>query len=188
MYLCKLVRSVKMKQQIDTEIQFSGLKPGSYGYHYTLNSDFFKVFENENLSDGEVNFEVKLEKKERLLILNFTFSGRVRTICDRCLGDLEVPVEGEQTLCVKFSDSEESDDEDIVILPEKAYKIDLAQWMYEYVVIAMPMQCIHPDDPEGNPTCDPEMLKYISESEEGAEETQNELSIDPRWAKLNEIK
>ena len=71
---------------------------------------------------------------------------------------------------------------------KKDYKINLAQWMYEYVVIAMPMQCIHPDDPEGNPTCDPEMLKYISESEEGAEETQNELSIDPRWAKLNEIK
>lgn len=174
-----------MERQIDTEIQFSGLKPGSYDYHYTLDKVFFEAFENENLSDGTVEFDVKLEKKERLLLFNFTFSGTISTICDRCLGKLEIPVKGEQTLCVKFSDTETSDDEDVVILPEKAYKIDLAQWMYEYVVVAMPMQCVHADDEEGNPTCDPEMMKFITTEEQGP---QTSDEIDPRWAALKELK
>ena len=175
-----------MKNRLDTEIQFSGLKSGSYEYNYTLDKEFFAAFDNEILSDGEVNFVVSMEKKERLLIFNFTFSGKIKTICDRCLGELEVPVKGKETLCVKFSDNEESDNEDIVILPESAYKIDLAPWMYEYVVVAKPMQCIHPDDEDGNSTCDPEMLKYLTHTEEIAEEEEEPI-IDPRWDKLKEI-
>ena len=173
-----------MKNRINTEIQFSGLKSGSYTYSYTLNKEFFAAFDNEILSDGEVDFEVKMEKQERLLIFNFTFSGNIKTNCDRCLGELEVPVKGNETLCVKFSDSEESESEDIVILPESAYKIDLAPWMYEYVAIAKPMQCIHPDDENGDSTCDPEMLKYLEQEEECFEK---EPIIDSRWDKLKEI-
>ena len=174
-----------MKNRIDTEIQFSGLKPGNYQYNYALTKEFFAAFDNDILSDGEVNFEVNMEKKERLLIFTFTFSGKIKTTCDRCLGDLEVPVNGKETLCVKFSDDEESDNEDIVILPESAYKIDLAPWLYEYVVVAKPMQCIHPDDENGNSTCDPEMLKYLQQQEE--EPMEEEPIIDPRWDKLREI-
>lgn len=173
-----------MKNRLNTEIEFNGLKPGSYTYSYTLNKEFFSAFENEILSDGDVNFEVKMEKQERLILFNFTFSGKIITTCDRCLGELEVPVEGNETLCVKFSDTEESDNEDVVILPENAYKIDLAPWMYEYVAVAKPMQCIHPDDENGNSTCDPEMLKYLVHDEPTKEE---EPITDPRWDKLKEI-
>lgn len=175
-----------MNQYRETEIQFSGLKSGSYTYNYTLRKDFFDVMENENLCDGEVNFEVKLEKNERLLMFYFTFSGKVKTLCDRCLGELEVPVSGSETLCVKFSDTETSEEEDVAILPEKAYKINLAQWMYEYIMVAMPIQCVHPDDEEGNPTCDPEMLKYlVVEDEQPSEE--EEPTTDPRWDILKEL-
>lgn len=187
MYFCKLVRYVNMKQYRDTEIQFSGLKSGSYTYNYTLKKDFFELFENENLCDGEVNFEVVLEKNERLLMFDFTFAGKVNTQCDRCLGDIEVPVSGKESLCVKFSDTDTSEEEDVVILPEKAYKINLAQWMYEYIMVAMPMQCVHPDDEDGNPTCDPEMLKYLVDEDEMPSAEEEPIN-DPRWDILKEIK
>lgn len=175
-----------MNRYRDAEIQFSGLKSGSYDYHFTLEKAFFECFETEILTDGRVDFEVKLEKSERMLMFHFTFSGQVQTQCDRCLGELEVPVSGSQTLCVKFSDTETSDDEDVLFLPEKAHTIDLSQWMYEYMVIAMPMQCVHPDDEEGNSTCDPEMLKYlVNEDEQPSEE--DEPIMDPRWEKLKEL-
>lgn len=175
-----------MNRYKDTEIQFSGLKSGSYNYHYTLKKDFFESMENEILTDGMVDFEVKLEKTERTLMFYFTFSGQVQTQCDRCLGDLSIEVSGNETLCVKFSDTEVSDDEDVVYLPEKAYSINLAPWMYEYVVVAMPMQCVHPNDEEGNPTCDPEMLKYLVDEDE-AQSEEDEPINDPRWDILKEI-
>ena len=55
-------------QTSDTVIQFSGLKPGRYTYHFTLNDAFFETFENEELQHGAVEFEVVLEKKERIMV------------------------------------------------------------------------------------------------------------------------
>ena len=172
-----------MKPKVDTIVQFSGLKPGKYEYDYTLDNTFFEEFDNDELREGSVDFRVVLDKKERMLMFTFSFSGIVKSICDRCLGELDVPVEGENTLCVKFSDTETSDNEDVVILPETAYKIDLAQWMYEYVVVSLPMHRVHP---EGE--CDAEMLKYITEeSDEEPESEGNGSEIDPRWSALKEL-
>lgn len=191
-----------MECNVNTEIQFSGLKSGIYHYDYTLDDSFFSEFKNEKILGGKVFFDVKLEKKERLMLFFFAYNGKVRTECDRCLGEMEWPIEGEETICVKLSDTETSDDENVVILPESAYKIDLAQWMYEFVAVAMPIQCVHPDDADGNPTCDPEMLKYISDEIEPEDEDENEpfdendeneeneesREIDPRWEALMKLR
>lgn len=177
-----------MNANIDTTIQFSGLKSGKYKFEYVLDSSFFEGFENEELREGTVVFAVILEKSERHLMINFSFKGTILSTCDRCLGELEIPVEGEQTLCVKFSDTEFSEDEDVVFLPEDAYQIDLAQWMYEYVVISLPMVKVHP---EGE--CDAEMLKFICEEldeSEGEDDTVRELpdgETDPRWDALKKL-
>jgi len=172
-----------MKPEVDTVVQFSGLKPGRYEYEYKLGNTFFEAFENEEIREGEVNFKVVLERQERMLFFTFSFKGEVKSVCDRCLGDISVPVEGEETLCVKFSDTETTDDDDVVFLPENAYKIDLAQWMYEYVVVSMPMQHVHP---EGE--CDSEMLKFISDERIDDEETSEEQAeTDPRWDALKNL-
>jgi len=181
-----------MNSEIDTIIQFSGLKPGRYTYQYPIGDSFFKGFENEELREGSVNFEVVLERRERELLFNFAFHGTVKTTCDRCLGAMTVPVEGNEVLCVKFSDTETSDNEDVLILPENAYQIDLAQWLYEYIAVRLPMQKVHE---EGE--CDPEMLKYISEGHDGEDgeasgdesgcRTLGEGESDPRWAALKEL-
>lgn len=175
-----------MTSENSTIVQFSGLKSGRYEYGYVLDNTFFERYENEELRDGKVIFHVILERRERMLLFTFTFEGTVKSICDRCLGEIEVPVKGEETLCVKFSDTEESDDENVVFLPENAYQIDLAQWMYEYVAVSMPMQRLHP---EGQ--CDEEMLKYISEEREESDDTEiRELEdgeVDSRWAVLKNL-
>ncbi len=176
-----------MEHSVDTTIQFSGLKPGNYKYQYTLDDSFFSDYKNEKILGGEVVFDVEFEKNERMMMLYFDYSGKVLTTCDRCLGEMEWPINGKQVLCVKISDNETSDNEDVVILPESAYKIDLAQWMYEYIVISLPIQCIHPDDKNGNSTCDPEMTKYLSDADERTE-TSDETASDPRWDALKKLK
>ena len=79
-----------MKAKIDTTIQFSGLKSGKYVYNYVLDGSFFEGFENEELRDGNVDFAVILEKSERHLLINFTFKGKIKSQCDRCLGELSI--------------------------------------------------------------------------------------------------
>ena len=179
-----------MKPKIDTIVQFSNLKPGKYTYAYTLDNTFFEGFENEELREGKVDFEVILERRERMLVFDFRFKGEVYTTCDRCLGEMVLPVEGEERLCVKFSDTDTSEDENVTYLPEGAYQIDLGQWMYEYVAVRVPIQKVHP---EGQ--CNPEMLQYLSEEESPErasteEEVVKELSegeSDPRWDALKQL-
>lgn len=175
-----------MEHIVDTIIPFSSLKSGVYHYDFTLDDSFFSDYKNEKIQGGNVVFNVKLDRKERTLMFFFTYSGTVHTQCDRCLGELDWPIEGSQTLCVKFSDTEQSDDEEVVILPEKATQIDLAQWLYEYVAVAMPIQVLHPDDPSGAPTCDPEMMQFLSNEDDTT--SSHDTDPDPRWAALEALK
>ena len=168
-----------MSQKVDTTVRFSGLKSGSYRYDFNLDKEFFERFENEELRDGKVRIAAILEKNERVMMFDFRIDGEVTTQCDRCLGEIKVPIEGEEHLNVRLSDTETSDDENVAILPEDAFEIDLAQWLYEYVAVRIPMQHIHP---EGE--CDSEVTQYI-----GNEEVeQSEEEVDPRWAALKELK
>ena len=176
-----------MEQNVETVIQFSGLKSGVYHYDFKLGNSFFSEYKNEKILDADVVFNVKLEKKERMMMFYFAFSGELTTTCDRCLGKMTLPVEGEQTLCVKFGEEQESDDENVVILPESEYKIDLAQWMYEYVAVMIPIQCVHPDNADGQPTCDPEMMRFIT-NEDDEKQTGESDDIDPRWEALKQLK
>lgn len=171
-----------MRIKVDTSIQISGLKTGVYEYDYHLGESFFEPYENEELKECEADFHVKLEKKERLMVFSFSFKGQTRLECDRCLEKIIVPLCGEQTLYVKFGEQQASDDENVFFLAEDESKIDLAQWMYEFVAVAVPMVHVHPDDEDGKPTCNPEMLKYINDA------TPSDQEPDPRWAALTKLK
>ena len=182
-----------MGHKDDMTVRFSGIKPGVYTYEMLLDDTFFEGFKNEEIKGGKVHFDVKMERNERVTMLTFSFEGEVRTECDRCLGEMTVEVSGEEHLNVRFSDSETTDDEQVVILPEMAHELDLTPWLYEFVAVRLPLQHSHP---EGE--CDPEMLKYIKvESEKWEVESrgvppctpdEDDDYIDPRWEALRELK
>ena len=168
-----------MSRNDDTIVRFSGLKSGVYSYDFDLGGEFFGRFENEEICGGEVHVGAVLEKNERVMMFKFSLTGEVTTQCDRCLGEIKVPIEGEETLNVRLSDEEKSDDENVAILPESAFEIDLAQWLYEYVAVRIPMQHVHP---EGE--CDQEVTRFISAEDE--EKKGDE--VDPRWEALKKLK
>lgn len=168
-----------MSRNEDRIVRFSGMKSGIYTYRITLDDDFFQAFENEEIEGGKVDYTVKMERSERVTMLTFSFAGEVITQCDRCLGRMIVKVEGEESLNVRFSDTEQTNDESSVVLPEDAHELDLSPWLYEYVAVRLPMQHTHP---EGE--CDPEMTKYLAK-EENAHPSDY---TDPRWEALKELK
>lgn len=170
-----------MGQNDDMTIRFSGLRTGRYTFSYTLTDEFFDRQKNDEIRGGNVKIEVVLERMERMMMLTFHLEGQITTPCDRCLGDVVVPIAGEEHLNVRFSDTETTDNEDVVILPENAIEIDLTQWLYEYAAVRIPMQHVHPDG-----ECDPEVTRYIT-AEDGERE-QSDGEIDPRWEALRDLK
>lgn len=170
-----------MSRNDDMVIRFSGLKPGKYEYRFELDDLYFEGCENEELRGGNVEITAEMERGEQSLMFAFRIIGRVKTWCDRCGGEMEVPIEGEERLSVRFSDTATSDNEDEAVLPESATEIDLSQWLYEYVAVRVPMQHVHE---EGG--CDEETVRYLTTDEELAKHRSEEP--DPRWEALKALK
>jgi uncharacterized protein len=92
------------------------------------------------------------------------------------------PVRCENRLLVKFGKEIDDEDPEIISLSADEHELDLQQLLYEYIYLALPIKRVHPDDADGNSTCDPAMLKKLNELIV-EEETEN----DPRWDELRKL-
>ena len=94
-------------------------------------------------------------------------------------------------LIVKFGDEYNDENEELLIIPHTDYKLNVAQFIYETIVLSVPLKKIHPGVADG--TLKSEVLEKLKEFEiKGEVEKQtpgeniNE-TIDPRWNKLKDI-
>ena len=165
------------------KIPFVGLKEGLHHFNYELDASFFRQFPDSLIQDCRLFADISFEKKSRLFILNFDFSGVVATSCDRCGEDFDLPIHGTHTLYVKLTEPEgdEEEDIDVVWLDEHAAEVDLNPWLYEYAHLTMPYSKIHPDLPDVSTGCDPSVLARLGYKKEESEAT------DPRWDKLKNL-
>jgi uncharacterized metal-binding protein YceD (DUF177 family) len=92
------------------------------------------------------------------------------------------PVLCENRLLVKFGKTIEDIDPDILYLPVGENELDLQQHVYEFILLALPIRRVHPNDADGNSTCDPEMLKKLDELI-----VDEDLEEDPRWDELKKL-
>ena len=163
-------------------IPIGGLKEGRYNYDFEIDSRFFGDFEGSELTDGDLVARVELDKRSSLVELNVLISGKVNISCDRCLGVFEHPVECRNRLLVKFGKFHDESDPDIITIPLDEHEIDLKQYFYEYIMLAMPIQRVHPNDKQGRSTCDPEMIRKL-----GEHLINDEPATDPRWDELKKL-
>ena len=140
-------------------LNFKGLSIGTHRFEYAVNDDFFAAFEGAEVCRGEVNVELDLSRQASMLTLDFRMVGDVEVDCDRCLGEFRMPVGYNGTLLVKFTENPPESDGEIVWLHPVEGELNLAQYIYESILLSLPYQRVHPQDENGNPTCDPEMLK-----------------------------
>lgn len=152
-----------MNPFLDFEIPFTGLSIGNHHYELEVNDTFFSQFEYSRLHKGHLNVSLELEKKERMLTFFFRISGIVSITCDRCGGEFNLPLQGDEHLIVKFGEEYAEESYDMIVIPENDHKINLAPFIYEYIHLLLPARIIHPDDDNGKSTCDPEMLRKLQE-------------------------
>jgi len=162
-------------------IPFRGLKEGVHQFEYDIDGTFFKNFEYAELKEGKVKVALALTVSERMLIFDFSISGSVEVMCDRCLGMFDQAVEGREKLIVKLGDIAEEVTDEVVIISEGAHQFDISKYLYEYIALLLPMQHIHPDDENGETMCDREMISRL----EAMAESRH---TDPRWEALKALK
>ena len=169
------------------DIQFVGLKLGKHIYDYEINQTFFEYFEFDEFNTINVNLNIHLEKKTTLLELNFFGNGSVNINCDVSNEPYDQPINFNFNLVVKFGQEYNNENDSILIIPHGSYEINIAQYIYELIVLSIPQKRIHPGVEDG--TLNSEILRKLEDLSPNAdlkvESSSND--VDPRWNKLKKL-
>jgi len=118
------------------------------------------------ISDASIHVQLRLVKHTRFFELNFKLNGWVKVSCDRCLDPLRLDMASDVQMFVKFGNhagEDETEDNDVIILPYDQDRLDVAQYLYEYAHLNLPIRRVHPDDANGYSTCNADMFSKLNE-------------------------
>ena len=176
-----------MKPLKEFTIPFVGLKIASHHFDYKIDRTFFEYFEYEDFNDVNVQVKVDLNKKTTLMELHFNISGFVNINCDITNEPYDQPISNEFDLVVKFGEEYNDEEIDILILPHGAYEVNIQQYIYELIVLAVPLKRVHPGVNDG--TLNSDILEKLEElsPKTDLEHDINEEEVDPRWNTLKKL-
>ena len=178
-------------KQIETySIDLFRLSNSVHEYQFDFNDSFFELFDQTLIQKGEGKVILELDKSDRLLRLNFHIQGSIQLTCDRSLEEFDEPIDIDNKLLIKYGDVSEELSDEIIVIPRETQSLNVAQFIYEYILLSVPMKCLHPkfrNEEEEDDFDDAPKLVYSSE--DSKEENEVDPTIeDPRWNKLKEIR
>lgn len=168
------------------DVEFKGLKEGLHEFNCEAGDKFFGHFEQNLVSSGNVAIKVGLEKRSTFLKLHFKLKGWVELTCDRCLENYRQKLKHNAEILVKFSESEQEDDIDVMWVSPEEHRINLAQIIYEFIMLSIPLKKVHPTDKNGNSECNSTMLERLNQYNQS--EIKEKQKTDPRWDELKKLK
>jgi uncharacterized metal-binding protein YceD (DUF177 family) len=166
-------------------IPFIGLKIGKHQFDYQLDNTFFAHFDYDEFNDASIKVSVVLEKKSTMLTLEIKHKGTVNVPCDVSGEEFDLAIKGKLNLIVKFGDTYNDEHEELLILPHGEFQVNVAQYIYESIVLSVPLRRIHPGIKDGSLTDVIEKLEALAPKENKTIEQNND--IDPRWENLKKL-
>jgi uncharacterized metal-binding protein YceD (DUF177 family) len=173
-----------MDSLIPYSIPVRGLRVGTHQFDFQIDREFFRRFEESPVADGQIQVHFMLDKRPDMLVLHFQLAGTVKTDCDRCLAPIDLPIANAQSLIVKFSETEEAEDADVVYVHPEIQQLNIARYIYEYIILAMPIIKVYDCFSEANRPCNLEMLQYLSSENS---EPQAAPESNPIWEELKKL-
>ena len=146
-------------------IPFLGLKIGKHQFDYQVDNTFFAHFDYDEFKDASVKVNIILEKKSTLLELEIKHKGTVNVPCDVSGEEFDLAIKGNLKLVVKFGDAFNDENEELLIIPHGEFQINMAQYIYESIVLSVPLRRIHPGVKDGSLTEVIEKLESLAPKE-----------------------
>src|SRR6476469_8805916 len=170
------------------EIAFVGLKPGIHHFEYQIDDKFFAHYEKQDFSNCYAKIRLELDKKNSFMLLKFDIDGKVDVNCDRCGNPLTIQLWDEFKVVVKLVDdpdemNKQEEDPDVYYISRGESHLHLADWIYEFVNLSIPMQKMCKPEEIGGPHCNKEVLEMLKRMD-----AENERQDNPIWKGLEKFK
>ena len=163
-------------------LPFVGLKDGKHTFEFDIDTTFFNAFEFNEFDQPAVKVKLLFDKKPGLMNLSFAAHGSLGLTCDVSNEIFPYQINTSLDWIVKFGDEYDDDNDEFLILPHGSYQVNVAQPIYEMIVLAVPVKKLHPGVVDG--TLDSALLKKLEELQPKEEKLDNN---DPRWDKLKDL-
>jgi uncharacterized metal-binding protein YceD (DUF177 family) len=183
------------------KVDLKGMRQEVQTYEYLLDNQFFANIGGEDIQKGKVNITLFVTKADDIFDLTFRLKGIAVVPCDRCLDDMDYPIDTEARLIVKLGKDYAEESDEIVVIPESEGVINLAWFLYEFVALAISIKHVHSPG-----KCNKQMsakLKKHTAKLESDEENEDAFGMedeemldndeelegmtDPRWEALKNL-
>ncbi len=179
------------------KLPLKSIPAGTQEFSYHLDKAFFVNMENADVRDADVDVHLTVTHKNDVYDLVFHLTGTVTVACDRCLDNLELPVDTTYQVAVKYGDDYRDDADGMIEIPESDNFLNVAYMVHDTAALAIPIKHVHPlgkcnramstllkkhrahtpGDPDAE--LEDELLDGIDDADTG--EAQ---ATDPRWDAL----
>jgi uncharacterized metal-binding protein YceD (DUF177 family) len=173
----------------DYDIAFVGLKQGIHEYQYQVNDKFFEAYQQQDFRHCKANIKLTLDKQNGFMLLKFEIGGALETTCDRC-GSPVLPLNlwDEFNVVVKLAEepdqmNETEEDPDVYYIGRGESHLHIADWIYEFVNLSIPMQRMCSEEKIGSEYCDNDVLDMLRKGEDEPNSSDNSM-----WKGLEKLK
>jgi uncharacterized metal-binding protein YceD (DUF177 family) len=170
------------------EIAFVGLKPGVHEFEYRITDRFFEAYQQQDFEHCDVLVRLFLEKNQGFMMLRFEVTGTVDVSCDRCGNTLPLELWDEFNVLVKLVEEPEvmnmeEEDPDVYYISRTESHLHLADWIYEFINLSIPVQRMCREEEIGGPGCNKEVLAMLKKMDADAGKKEN-----PLWKGLEKFR
>jgi uncharacterized metal-binding protein YceD (DUF177 family) len=179
-----------MSRRREFEIAFVSLKPGVHEYSYSVNDTFFEAFQQQDFRHCKANIKLTLDKKSSFMLLKFEIGGALEVTCDRCNSNLPLELWDEFNITVKMVEdpevmNEQEEDPDMYYISQGEGHVDIANWIYEFINLTIPMQKACDFEKMDGPHCNTSALDLLKKMEPVKPAIKEE---NPIWKGLEKFK
>ena len=165
------------------KIDLKGLTEAETAFEWDVDDRFFSALDATEVRQGSLHVSGSIRKASGFFELLLHVVGTVSITCDRCLDQMDQPIEADNRLVVKFG-SGNSEEDDTIVVSEDEGILDCAWLVYETIALAIPIQHVHAPG-----KCNPAMTQVLEElSADRSGDEESSQAIDPRWEALLKVK
>ncbi|HJS55294.1 MAG TPA: DUF177 domain-containing protein [Chitinophagaceae bacterium] len=183
------IKHCAMSRRREYEIAFVGLKPGIHEYSYEIDDKFFEPFQQQDFRNCKAQVKLYLDKKNSFMLLKFEIGGNLEVVCDRCNNYLPLQLWDEFNITVKMVEdpdllNEQEEDPDVYYISRGESHIDVANWIYEFINLSIPMHKTCSYEKMDGPHCNPAAMDVLKKLEPDVKEPKE----NPIWKGLERFK
>ena len=166
---------------------------GTHTVECHVDESFFNLDDQTEVRRADVDVTLNVTRKsENTYRLEIACRGTVTTACDRCLDDLDLPVDTDYCLNVEQMGTELDDTGDeLLIVPSDWRELDAAPLVRDTILLSLPMTHCHESEDDCNAdmldVLDQHLAEAVPDGDEGPQ-SETTTGTDPRWEVLRKLK